>query len=161
VIIILLLLLVIAMLATGWPGRQQVEMERIGNSLRREMAEQRSDNLQLMKAVRMVIEDAVRESVECEMAVLAPKGRSKRGRSKASQVADSAVATGAAEDEVPDESSSETPLQVIQIPLFPEKPQIDTAVPLKQPATGETVAENAAESETIHMGFVDDIPDVE
>jgi|GEM_PF-2417181 len=160
VVIILLLLVVIVLLVTGWPGRQKAEMEQIGNSLRREMAEQRSDNLQLMKAVRIVIEDAVRESVEHEMAVIAPKGRSKRGRSKASQVADSAVAA-AAEDEVFDNGANETPLQAMQIPLFPEKPQTDTAVSLKQSDYGETVAEKAPEPETIHMGYVDDIPDVE
>jgi len=163
VVVILLLLAVIVMLLTGWPGKQKEEVERLGNSLRREMAEQRSDNLQLMKAIRIVIEDAVRESVEREMAAAAPRGRSKRGRSKASQAADSAVATSSAEDEVSDDSSNESPLQAIQISLFPANNITNPVVPVRQSPPVEKPAEKQPESEpeTIHMGYVDDIPDVE
>jgi FtsZ-interacting cell division protein ZipA len=163
IVIVLLLAVIIVMLVTGWPGRQKEEIERLGNSLRREMAEQRSDNLQLMKAIRIVIEDAVRESVEREMAAAAPKGRTKRGRSKASQVTDSTVATEAAEEEVSDDSSNESPLQAIQISLFPANNSTNPVVPVRKSPPVEKAAEKQPDSEpeTIHMGYVDDIPDVE
>lgn len=151
-VIILLLAFIIAMLLTGWPGRQRDEMERIGNSLRREMAEQRSDNLQLMKAIRIVIEDAVRESVEKEMMAVAPRGRSRRNsRKKIQEAVDLGSESFIAGDEDADNGSYESPLQAMQISLFSEMPD----------ASPDKTKERELEAETIHMGYVDDIPDVE
>lgn len=160
-VIILLLALIIAMLVTGWPGRQRNEMERIGNSLRREMAEQRSDNLQLMKAIRIVIEDAVRESVEKEMIAVAPRGRSRRNsRKKIQEAVDLGSESFIAGDEDADNGSYESPLQAMQISLFSETPERVQAAAVPD-ASPDKTKEREPEAETIHMGYVDDIPDVE
>ncbi|HHE31234.1 MAG TPA: hypothetical protein ENL07_00990 [Chlorobaculum parvum] len=161
VLIVLLLAVIIAMLATGWPGKQKEEMERLGNSLRREMAEQRSDSLQLMKAIRIEIEDAVRESVEREMAAAAaPRGRSRRGSRKKVQEVDSGAARDMGGAEETDNGSYESPLQAMQISLFSEKPvTAESSKPLAD--VTEKPVDLKPEAETIHMGYIDDIPDVE
>ncbi|UWX58208.1 hypothetical protein NY406_02730 [Chlorobaculum sp. MV4-Y] len=160
-LIILLLVLIIAMLVTGWPGRQREEMEKIGNSLRREMAEQRSDNLQLMKAIRIVIEDAVRESVEKEMVAAAPRGRSRRNsRKKGQEAVDLGSESFIAGDEDADNGSYESPLQAMQISLFSETPAPAQSAVVTEVSPDKTKAREP-EAETIHMGYVDDIPDVE
>jgi hypothetical protein len=159
--IILLLALIIAMLVTGWPGRQREEMERIGNSLRREMAEQRSDNLQLMKAIRIVIEDAVRDSVEKEMVAAAPRGRSRRNsRKKVQEAVDLSSESFIVGDEDADNGSYESPLQAMQISLFSETPAPAQSAAVTE-ASPDKINGREPEAETIHMGYVDDIPDVE
>jgi FtsZ-interacting cell division protein ZipA len=158
-VIVVLLLVIIAMLVTGWPGKQREEMERLGNSLRREMAEQRSDSLQLMKSLRIVVEDAVKESVEKEIAAAAPRGRSRKG-SRTKAQADNPAETPSSEEETPDDRNNETPLQAMQIPLFSEKP-VTTQPSAANAASSEKANNTQPEPETIHMGYVDDIPDVE
>lgn len=161
-VIILLLLVIVAMLATAWPGKQRDEIERLGNNLRREILEQRGDNLQLMKSIRIVIEDAVKESVEKEMAAAAPRSRSrKNARAKSSQTADPVVAPIIAEDEDADNGSQLSVLQAIQIPLFSGKADTSTALPVNSPPSSEALAPKTPDPETIHMGYVDDIPDAE
>ncbi len=144
-VIVFLLLVIIAMLATGWPGKEREEIEQLGNSLRRQMAEQRGDNLQLMKSIRIIVEDAVKESVEKEMATVPPRGRSRKSARAKAQEAAETVTDVVVADEEPDNGAQLSVLQTMQIPLFPEKTATDS------PAT---------ELETIHMGFVDDIPEV-
>jgi hypothetical protein len=159
-LVILLLLVIIAMLATGWPGRQREEIERLGNSLRREMAEQRSDNLQLMKAIRIVIEDAVKESVEREVASSRPRsGRSRKAASSKAQDAATVRECVAAEEE-PDNGTQLSALQAMQISLFPDKTPTADMVETSQTVSAEPSAEKTPEPETIHMGFVDDIPEI-
>lgn len=160
-LIILLLLVIIAMLASGWPGRQREEIERLGNGLRREMAEQRSESLQLMKSLRIVVEDAVKESVEKELASSRPRsGRSRKSASsKASDAA--TVQDAVAPEGEPDNGCQLSVLQAMQISLFPDQAPTDPVVEPKLPALAEPAAEKAPEPETIHMGFVDDIPDAE
>ena len=143
-VIVFLLLVIIAMLATGWPGKEREEIEQLGNSLRRQMAEQRGDNLQLMKSIRIIVEDAVKESVEKEMAAAPPRGRSRKSARAKAQETETVQEPVVAEEE-PDNGSQLTVLQAMQIPLFPEKTATDSPAP---------------EPETIHMGFVDDIPEV-
>jgi FtsZ-interacting cell division protein ZipA len=158
-VIVVLLLVIIAMLVTGWPGRQREEMERLANALRREMAEQRSDSLQLMKSLRIVVEDAVKESVEKELAAAAPRGRSRKGsRAKAQDAG--IIPEPVATEEEPDNGHNETPLQAMQIPLFPEK-SVTTQSLAANEASSENASSTQSEPDTIHMGFVDDIPDVE
>jgi len=159
-VIILLLGLIIFMMVTGWPGRQREELDRLGNGLRREMAEQRSDSLQLMKAIRIEIEDAVRESVEREMAAAAPRGRSRRGTRKKVQEVDSGAALDMGSAEEADNGSYEPPLQAMQISLFSEKPVTAESSKLLADVPEKPV-ELKPEAETIHMGYIDDIPDVE
>lgn len=160
-LIILLLLVIIAMLATGWPGRQREEIGRLGNSLRREMAEQRSESLQLMKSLRIVVEDAVKESVEKELASSRPRsGRSRKSAS--SKAPDAATVQEAVVSEgEPDNGCQLSVLQAMQISLFPDQAPIAPVVEPNQPASAEPSVAKAPEPETIHMGFVDDIPDAE
>lgn len=142
----LLLLLIVVMLATGWPLKLRDEIERTGQSLRSEMAEQRSESLQLMKSLRIIVEDAVKESVEKEIAASRPRGG--RPRKSASSKAQEAAATqeAVAVEEEQENGRQRSQLQAIQIPLFPDK-------------APTTVSE--APAETIHVGYVDDIPEVE
>ncbi|AAM72657.1 MAG TPA: hypothetical protein DEB17_01540 [Chlorobaculum sp.] len=160
-VIILLLLVIITMLATGWPGKQREEVERLGNSLRREILEQRSGNLQLMKSLRIVIEDAVRESVEKEMMAVAPRGRSRRNsRKKIQEAVDLGSELFIAGDEDADNGSYESPLQAMQLSLFSEMTERVQAAAVPD-ASPDKTKEREPEGETIHMGYVDDIPDVE
>ena len=143
-VIVFLLLVIFVMLTTLWPRRLRDEMDRLGNGLRREIAEQRSDNLKIMKSLRIVVEDAVKESVEKEMAAAPPRGRSRKSARAKAQETETVPDVVVAEEEQ-DNGAQLTVLQTMQIPLFPEKTATDS------PAT---------EPETIHMGFVDDIPEI-
>jgi FtsZ-interacting cell division protein ZipA len=161
-VIVLLLVAIIAMLVTGWPGKQKEEMERLGNGLRREMAEQRSDSLQLMKVIRIEIEEAVRESVEREIAAVLSKGRSRKAARKRAQEADAGSALEAvAADEGAENSNYEKPLHAVQIPLFSEKHHPKATLPEPFPVSPDNAGEREPEAETIDMGYIDDIPDVE
>ncbi len=160
IVIILLLGVIIAMLVTGWPGHQREEVEQIGNNLRREMSELRSDSLQLMKAIRIEIEDAVRESVEREMAAAAPRGRSRRTSRKKVQEVDSGSVPNSAAAEEADNGSYESPLQTMQISLFSEKPTA-AEPPKTVAAVPEKPVAPQPKAETIYMGYIDDLPDVE
>jgi hypothetical protein len=143
-VIVFLLLVIFVMLTTLWPRRLRDEMDRLGNGLRREIAEQRSDNLKIMKSLRIVVEDAVKESVEKELASAPPRSRSRKSaRAKALEA--ETVPEAVAAEEAQDNGAQLTVLQAMQIPLFPEKSE---------------AAQPAPEPETIHMGFVDDIPEI-
>lgn len=156
-----LLFLIVIMLATGWPLKLRDEIERTSQSLRREMAEQRSESLQFMKSLRIIVEDAVKESVEKEMASSRP--RSGRPRKSASSKAQDAaiVQEPVAVEEETDNSTQLSVLQAMQIPLFPDKTPIELPAEVRLPALAEALAETAQKPETIHMGYVDDIPEVE
>ncbi|RXK81586.1 hypothetical protein EST62_11565 [Chlorobaculum sp. 24CR] len=161
-LIVLLLATIIAMLVTGWPGKQKEEMERLGNGLRREMAEQRSDSLQLMKVIRIEIEEAVRESVEREIAAVLSKGRSRKAARKRAQEADAGSALEAvAADGGAENSNYEKPLHAVQIPLFTEKHHAKASPPEPLQVAPDIAGEHEPEAETIDMGYIDDIPDVE
>jgi hypothetical protein len=64
-----------------------------------------------------------------------------------------------AAEEEPDNGTQLSVLQAMQISLFPDKTTTASVVEPSQPAPAEPSAEKAPEPETIHMGFVDDIPD--
>ena len=78
VFVLLLLVAIVVMLVTGWPGRLRAELERTTSALRREMAEHRGDSMRLMQAIRAEVEDAVQETLDREMASY---GRNRRGAS--------------------------------------------------------------------------------
>ncbi|NTU67386.1 MAG: hypothetical protein HGB02_00750 [Chlorobiaceae bacterium] len=152
--VILLLAFVIAMIVTGWPGRDREEIERSGNALRREMAEHRSESIQLLHAIRIEVEDSVKESIEREMAGYAGRGRSRA--SKAKKVVET-------RDPVrePDETDGfEEPVSVSiladrQLPLFGDPPHGE---PIPAPVPAQL---QEPEPETVFVGYVDDIPDVD
>ena len=183
IIILLLLIAIVAMIVTGWPGREREEIEKTGNALRREMAEHRAESIQLLHAIRIEVEDSVRESIEREMAGFGSKGgRSRGSRSSVSSRALSkprAYQAGsvAASDELPsiveedgaDYGIDMAVIEIRQLPLFPE---ISEPAPRSDaPSVGVAPAPSAPQvevddgvppSEVIRIGYMfDDIPDVE
>ncbi|NTV91713.1 MAG: hypothetical protein HGA72_00060 [Chlorobiaceae bacterium] len=64
VAIIILLLAMLIMLLTGWPGGRKKELETIGRELRRELAGHRADSVQALHAMKVELEDTVRQTVE-------------------------------------------------------------------------------------------------
>jgi hypothetical protein len=164
-IVILLLAAIIAMMVTGWPGREREELERTGNTLRREMAEHRSESIQLLHAIRIEVEDSVKESIEREMANFGSRGRSRASRGKKVPVD---AAQPLAETESFEEASSESILADRQLPLFGNKPVASIHdEPAAKPPVAAPVPPPPKEDEielipeTIFVGYIDDIPDVE
>ncbi|HWR01918.1 MAG TPA: hypothetical protein VN371_08620, partial [Chlorobaculum sp.] len=152
IIILLLLIAIIAMIVTGWPGRERAEIEKTGNALRREMAEHRADSIQLLHAIRIEVEDSVRESIEREMAGYGSKGgrsRSSRGagtpranaKPRPQQAANEVVLnelTSMVYEEGADYATEVPVIDTMQLPLFPEKaeparPVVPTAAVVQQP----------------------------
>jgi hypothetical protein len=176
VIILLLLVAIVAMMVSGWPGRERAEIERVGNSLRREMAELRAESIRLLHAIRIEVEDSVKESIEREMAGYGSRGGRSRGPKKTPKPVseDSAAMSGMAgapqliEAEPFDDATADTALAARQLLLFGEPP-----VPVRQPepipkpalsapaATSPKEQEPETEPQTIFVGYIDDIPDVE
>lgn len=79
VIILLLLAGIVAMMVTGWPGRERAEIEKTGNALRREMAEHRGESIQLLHSIRIDLEETLRETIERELATHNMKNGRYRG----------------------------------------------------------------------------------
>jgi FtsZ-interacting cell division protein ZipA len=182
IIILLLLIAIVAMIVTGWPGREREEIEKTGNALRREMAEHRAESIQLLHAIRIEVEDSVRESIEREMAGFGSKGgRSRGSRSSGSSKGISkprAQQAGlvAASDELPsmveedgaDYGFDVSVIEARQLPLFPESPEPARAdAPSAAVAAAPSVPQVAVDDdvpppEVIRIGYMfDDIPDVE
>ncbi len=82
IVIVLLLLAVLALLLTGWPGRQQKEIDAIGRELFRELAQQRADSVQLLHAMRIELDDSLRETLERKLDALAALGSRPNNRRK-------------------------------------------------------------------------------
>ena len=180
IIILLLLIAIVAMIVTGWPGREREEIEKTGNALRREMAEHRAESIQLLHAIRIEVEDSVRESIEREMAGFGSKG----GRSRGSRSSGSSRALSkprahqaglvAASDELPsmveedgaDYGYEAGVMETRQLPLFPESP-VRADAPAIAVAPVPSASEVAPDDdvpppEVIRIGYMfDDIPDVE
>lgn len=62
--VFLMLAALIAMILTGWPGIERKEIEKTGQDLRRELAQHRADSLQFLHAMRVELEESVRETLE-------------------------------------------------------------------------------------------------
>ncbi|NTV05508.1 MAG: hypothetical protein HGA59_03250 [Chlorobiaceae bacterium] len=62
--VFLMLAALLAMILTGWPGIERKEIEKTGQDLRRELAQHRADSLQFLHAMRMELEETVRETLE-------------------------------------------------------------------------------------------------
>jgi hypothetical protein len=163
-IVILLLAAIITMMVTGWPGRDRAGIDSAAQSLRREMAEHRTESILQLNVMRVKLEDSVKESIEREMAGYGNKGRSRLSRGKASRVPlipqASAMQQGV-EDEPYDEPTSESILASRQLPLFGAAV---TPAPAPGPAprpVPATEPEPELQPETIFVGYIDDIPDVD
>ena len=88
IVIVVLLIGVLALMLTGWPGRERKEIEKTGRELRRELAQHRSDSIQLLHAMRMELEESVRETLEQEFASfekMNQRASSRQKKSPASQ----------------------------------------------------------------------------
>jgi FtsZ-interacting cell division protein ZipA len=180
IIILLLLIAIVAMIVTGWPGRERAEIEKTGNALRREMAEHRAESIQLLHSIRIEVEDSVHDSIEREMASFATRSsRSRRNpgasravsKSRAQQVgivAESDDLPVMVEEDGLDYGMPESVLEARQLPLFPDKQEPVRAVaPAVFAATAPSVPRveednDVAPVEVIRIGYmIDDIPDVE
>jgi hypothetical protein len=62
--VFLMLAALLAMILTGWPGTERKEIEKTGEDLRRELAQHRADSLQFLHAMRIELEESVRETIE-------------------------------------------------------------------------------------------------
>ena len=62
--VIVMLAALLAMILTGWPGIERKEIEKTGQDLRRELAQHRADSLQFLQAMRVELEESVRETIE-------------------------------------------------------------------------------------------------
>ena len=169
-IVILLLAGIIAMMVTGWPGRERREIERAGNALRKEMAEHRSESIQLLHSIRIEVEDSVKEAIEREMANYGSRGRSRASKAKAAKEAKAAATaelttTGTEEF---DDPAPDSILAARQLPLFGVAPvPAISAEPAPKPSVAVSVPQAPRHDEielvpeTIFVGYIDDIPDVE
>ncbi|MEI6758168.1 MAG: hypothetical protein WCK85_09950 [Chlorobium sp.] len=82
IVIVLLLLAILALLLTGWPGREQKELEAIGKELFRELAQQRADSVQLLHAMRSELEDSLTDTLEQKLDAIAALGSRSNNRRK-------------------------------------------------------------------------------
>ncbi|NTU92756.1 MAG: hypothetical protein HGB29_03565 [Chlorobiaceae bacterium] len=164
IIMLLLLIAIVAIMVTGWPGREQAEIERIGNSLHREMAEHRTESIQLLHAIRIEIEDSVKESIEREMAAYGPRGRSRSSKTK--KIGEPKEPDATIQDpvgtECVEELSVESVLAARQFLLFDDDPA--TTFPSSPQAAVASLDEQKEPDpgpQTIFVGYIDDIPDVD
>ena len=153
IVIVVLLLIVLALLFTGWPGREQKEIEEIGRELRRELAQQRADSVQFFHAMRMELDDSLRETLELKLdSIVALNGQSHNRRKK--QVAAQSQDLSQTESQV-EESDERTTVEERQLGLFsgalPQQKQ-ERIAPL------DTVPVKAAANFTC---AIDDIPDID
>jgi hypothetical protein len=153
IIIVVLLLTVLALLSTGWPGREQKEIEEIGRELRRELAQQRADSVQLFHAMRLDLDDFLRETLDMKLdSILALNSQSHNRRKK--QVAAQSEDPSQTESQV-EESDENKTVAERQLGLFsgalPQQKQ-ETVAPI------DAVPVKAAANFTC---AIDDIPDID
>lgn len=168
-IVILLLAAIIAMMVTGWPGRDRAVIESAAQSLRREMGEHRTESIRLLNDMRVKLEDSVKESIERELAGNGNKGRSRPSRGKAPRVPlipQASAMQPVVEQEPDEEPTSESILASRQLPLFGgvEPSAAPAPAPAPVPAPRPVAApepDPEPQPETIFVGYIDDIPDVE
>jgi HAMP domain-containing protein len=82
IVIVILLLAVLALLLSGWPGRELKEIEEIGRELRRELAQQRADSVQLLHSMRIELDDSLRETLEQKLDSIASLNSRQNNRRK-------------------------------------------------------------------------------
>jgi FtsZ-interacting cell division protein ZipA len=163
--IVVLLLAILALLVTGWPGRERKEIEEIGRELRRELAQQRADSVQLLHAMRIELDESLRETLEQKLDSLATFGsRSPNRRKKQVSVqpqnplhAEEEVEDGYEEDGQPSRrnghvtKSAAVDRQLLLFAGVPEGQKSEQAAPLEIPP---------AKAATSFTCDIDDIPDI-
>jgi spore cortex formation protein SpoVR/YcgB (stage V sporulation) len=81
-VIVFLQLAILVLLVTGWPGRKQQGTEEIGSELFRDLAQQRADYIQLFHAMRIELEESLRETVEEKLDSIAALSSRQNNRRK-------------------------------------------------------------------------------
>lgn len=173
-LVVALLFAIFVMLLTGWPGRERKAVEEIGRELRREMAQQRVDSMQLIHAMKIELEESLRESIEQEIGSIVPAGTKRRSPGRKNQGPTSiqslsSIGTGDGETEpssvLPESTSVCSGGELVccreenfgQLALFAE-PSADSPAPAAahQPSSAEP-----EEEDMIRVYAADDLPDVD
>ncbi|MEI7707562.1 MAG: hypothetical protein WCI90_04775 [Chlorobium sp.] len=162
IVIVVLLVGVLALMLSGWPGRERKEIEKTGRELRRELAQHRADSVQLLHAMRMELEESVRETLEQEFASFEKMNQRVPSRQKKSLAAQQGKSSRQEEDEnesgesVDDLSLKRSKASRFhqsererQFPLFEEKKEL------------EKIELEETEFVASQVFLDDDIPDIE
>ncbi len=178
VITLLLLAAVIALIVTGWPGRELKEIEATGRDLRRELAEHRTVTMQMLHSMRIELDESLRETLEQQFESLAASTTHTTSRRRKSapqkpvpQVIAEEMAWYAEEDsDLPSGSNGREAFAAVsddrQLGLFsaapqeqePRKePEIKQEIRIIEPISSEAPTERV---ESLSIGY-DDIPDIE
>ncbi|TLU82474.1 MAG: hypothetical protein FDX21_08210 [Chlorobium sp.] len=160
VVILLLLVAVVVLLVTDWPGRKNKEIEEMGREFRQELAQHRADSVQLLHALRIELDESMRETLENKLdsiAVLNRRSHNRRKNQVAAQAEDSMQTEVQAEES--DEKSAEYDRQLGLFSVQPGKPrkrepQKDES--RKEPPPDEEVFERMP---SLSLDY-DDIPDI-
>lgn len=107
-VILLLLVAVVVLLVTGWPGREVKEIEEMGREFRQELAQHRADSVQLLHALRIDLDESLRETLEKKLdalALLHSRSSNRKKKQGAAQAADSMQTEEQAEES--DEKAAE------------------------------------------------------
>ncbi len=154
-VILLLLVAVVVLLVTGWPGREVREIEEMGREFRQELAQHRADSVQLLHALRIDLDESLRETLEKKLdalALLHSRSSNRKKKQGAAQAADSMLAEEQAEES--DEKSAEDDRQ---LGLFSGRSAPPTnQEPRKEKPPTEEVFERVP---SLSLDY-DDIPDI-
>ncbi|NTU97887.1 MAG: hypothetical protein HGA62_08770 [Chlorobiaceae bacterium] len=146
ILIVLLLTGVIALLVTGWTLTEKNDIERIGQDIRRELAQQRADTVQLLHSMRIELEESIREVIEQKfnaLEAMQSRGNSRRRKSATASRemhagCSAAVMNGDEGAEGTEEEIVSRPMRGVTVPeyendrqflLFPEASQQETQRP--------------------------------
>ena len=154
-VILLLLVAVVLLLVTGWPGREVREIEEMGRAFRQELAQHRADSVQLLHALRIDLDESLRETLEKKLDALAllHSRSSNRKKKQGAAQAQESIQTEA-EMEESDEKSAEDNRQ---LGLFSGgSRQLCKEEPRKEPPQVEEAFERVP---SLSLDY-DDIPDI-
>lgn len=100
IVIVVLLVSVLALMLIGWPGRERKEIEKTGRELRRELAQHRADSVQFLHAMRMELEESIRETLEQEFASFEKLNQRASSRQKKSPATQQGTSSRQEEEEI-------------------------------------------------------------
>ncbi len=124
IVIVVLLVGILGLMLTGWPGRERKEIEKTGQDLRRELAQHRADSVQLLHAMRIELEESVRETLEQQFEAL--EKMKKRTSSRQKKTSTTQGIPSKQEDE--ENEGVELSEKERQLPLFQEKKILEETV---------------------------------
>ncbi|TCD48599.1 hypothetical protein [Chlorobium sp. N1] len=176
ILAVVLLSLILLMMLSGWPGRERRALDEMGRQIYRELAEHRSETVQLLHAMKIELEESLREAVEEEVGSFAPAGpkrvaalrRAPAPRRAVKLPPQPAISSGnegagspasVAEEAGPWPSSVE---QSGQLQLF-EEDRLPSAAPSprESPTAPPEPPSLPPEEEMVRVYAADDLPDVD